>query len=235
MKTHENPASDHRRILIVDDHPLTRMGLTHVIGHEPDLQVCGEAATAAEALRSIESARPDLVITDIGLPEKNGLELIKDIHAIHPDMPVIVVSMHDESLFAERALRAGARGYVMKHEGGKCVVNAVRKVLGGGISVSSNVAHTIFCGLAGGGAGGASPSMDPAVNHLSKRELEVYRLIGDGLGRHEIARKLGISIKTADVHRANIRTKLGLGSSVELTRHAAIWAEAETSGLAGGG
>jgi DNA-binding NarL/FixJ family response regulator len=208
-------------ILIVDDHPLFREGLVHLIGHERDLAVAGEAGTAAEALALVEKIRPALVLLDISLPDRNGLELIKDLHALRPELPVLVISMHDESLHAERVLRAGARGYIMKQEGGGKILDAIRRVLAGEIYVSEKMSALILERLAGQRPKG---SRSP-IERLSDREFEVFSLLGQGLATREIARRLNLSVKTVEVHRANIKRKLGLRTATELVRHAVRWVE----------
>ena len=210
-----------KRILVVDDHPMMRQGLAQLVGAETDLVVCGEAENAESALDCISTMKPDLVLADISLPGKNGLELIKDFQALQPGLPVLVISMHDESLYAERVLRAGGRGYVMKQEGGKKLMLAIRQVLGGQIYVSEKMSALIlelFSGRRGSAEG--SP-----VEKLTDREFEVFQLIGEGKGTREIAEKLHLSVKTVDVHRTNIKKKLKLESANELIRFAVRWSE----------
>jgi DNA-binding NarL/FixJ family response regulator len=212
------------RVLIVDDHPMTRAGLVHVINHQPDLVVCGEAENAAEALDALNTSAPDLVLVDITLPGKSGLELIKDVKAIHPGLPILVISMHDESLYAERVLRAGARGYITKHEGGEKLMRAIRHVLSGQIYVSERMsAHIleIFSNRQ------ALP-VRSSIAQLSDREFEVFELLGEGLSGHEIAGRLHLSAKTVDAHRANIKSKLIIKTTSELISFAARWMEHRT-------
>jgi DNA-binding NarL/FixJ family response regulator len=212
-----------RRILIVDDHPMMRQGLAQLITHEPDLAVCCEADTARQALSVVAGGKPDLVLLDISLPDKNGLELIKDLHVLSPDVRILVVSMHEESLYAERVLRAGASGYIMKQEGGKKLMEAIRQVLRGQIYVSDKMSARIleiFSGRRAEGAG--SP-----VERLSDREFEVFQLIGEGTGTRDIASHLHLSVKTVEVHRANIKGKLKLKTATELVRYAVQWAETQ--------
>lgn len=212
------------RVLIVDDHPMTRAGLAHVINHQPDLVVCGEAENAAEALDALNTSAPDLVLVDITLPGKSGLELIKDVKAIHPGLPILVISMHDESLYAERVLRAGARGYITKHEGGEKLMQAIRHVLSGQIYVSEKMsAHIleIFSNRQ------ALP-VRSSIAQLSDREFEVFELLGEGLSGHEIAGRLHLSAKTVDAHRANIKSKLIIKTTSELISFAARWMEHRT-------
>ncbi len=215
----ENSGVKSQRIFIVDDHPVFREGLSKVIGQEPDLEVCGEADTAAEAFSKIDALVPDLVMTDIGLPGKGGLELIQDIHAINPALPVVVVSMHEEKLYAERVLRAGGRGYVMKQAGPAKMLQAIRTVLSGRIAVSEAISAGILDNLS------RPPAKDggPAMGKLSNREFEILRLIGQGRDSHNIAESLHLSIKTVDTHRGNIRIKLGLKNSTELIHYAVRW------------
>ena len=193
--------------------------MSKVIGQEPDLEVCGEADTAAEAFSKIDALAPDLVMTDIGLPGKGGLELIQDIHAINPALPVVVVSMHEEKLYAERVLRAGGRGYVMKQAGPAKMLQAIRTVLSGRIAVSEAISAGILDNLS------RPPAKDggPAMGKLSNREFEILRLIGQGRDSHNIAEALHLSIKTVDTHRGNIRIKLGLKNSTELIHYAVRW------------
>lgn len=214
-----------RSILIVDDHPLFREGLVHLIGHERDLSVCGEAGTAAEALALVEKLDPALVLLDISLPDRNGLELIKDLRVLRPELPILVLSMHDEALHAERVLRAGARGYIMKQEGGSRILDAIRQVLSGQIYVSQQMSALILERLAGQRPKG---SRSP-IERLSDREFEVFSLLGQGLATREIARRLHLSVKTVEVHRINIKRKLGLRTANELVRYAVRWTETASS------
>ena len=210
-----------KRILIVDDHPMMRQGLAQLIGMEPDMAVCGEADSAGSAIDAVNVQKPDLVLADISLPGKNGLELIKDFQALQPGLPVLVISMHDESLYAERVLRAGGRGYIMKQEGGKKLMQAIRHVLDGKVYVSEKISAGILETLSGNRAGAeGSP-----VEKLTDRELEVFQLIGQGKGTRDIAETLHLSIKTVDVHRAKIKAKLKLNSASELIRYTVRWIE----------
>jgi DNA-binding NarL/FixJ family response regulator len=219
----KSAAQKQKRIFIVDDHPMMRQGLAQLIGAEPDLAICGEAENAERALDSIGSLKPDLVLADISLPGKNGLELIKDFQALQPGLPVLVISMHDESLYAGRVLRAGGRGYIMKQEGGKKLMQAIRSVLEGKIYVSEKMSADILETFSGRRAGTeASP-----VEKLTDREFEVFQFIAQGKGTREIAGKLHLSVKTVEVHRANIKAKLKLKSSSELIRFAVRWSESQ--------
>ena len=213
-----NDAPAKKRVLIVDDHPIFRAGLTSLVNLETELAVCGEANDAAQAMHALEKLHPDLVLLDMSLPGKGGLELLKDIRAIAPQTPVLIISMHDETLYAERVIKAGGRGYIMKQEGPEKIVQAIRKVLGGGISVSERIAAQILDAMSGS-KGGTSAS----GSTLTDREFEVYRLLGQGKEPHEIARTLHLSIKTVDTHRAHIRQKLGLRNATELIHHATRW------------
>ena len=212
-----------KRILIVDDHPMMRQGLAQLIGAEPDLAVCGEAENASLALETVSALKPDLVLADISLPGKNGLELIKDFQALQPGLPILVISMHDESLYAERVLRAGGRGYIMKQEGGKKLMLAIRQVLSGKIYVSEKISADILETFSGHRAG----TEGSPVEKLTDREFEVFQAVGQGQGTRDIAEKLHLSIKTVEAHRANIKTKLRLKSAVELVRYAVRWAESQ--------
>jgi DNA-binding NarL/FixJ family response regulator len=205
-----------RRILVVDDHPMTRYGITQLLQQEPDLEVCGEAGSARQALSAVEALAPDMVLTDLSMPGQHGLEFIKDMHALHPDMDVLVVSMHDETLFAERVLRAGARGYIMKNEGGEKLVEAVRLVLQGKVYISEPLSSSLLDHFTG-----RRPSNSgKALGKLTDREFEVFQLIGKGLATREIAQTLHVSIKTVDTHRLHVRQKLKLKSGPELIKHA---------------
>ena len=210
------------RILVVDDHPIMRFGITQLIRAEADLDIIAEAGTAAEALQILEENSVDLALVDLSLPDRNGLELIKDIRAMYPDVHCLVVSMHDESLYAERVLRSGGRGYLRKVEAAKNLVSAIRQVLAGGIFVSAEISARIMESLAGGGSPGTSP-----VDCLSDRELEVFRLLGEGNGSRDVAGKLGISVRTVDAHRAHIKEKLGLKDATELVHQAVRWVESD--------
>jgi DNA-binding NarL/FixJ family response regulator len=223
MKGKTKPPRSAKRILIVDDHPMMRQGLAQLINSEPDLTVCCEADTARQAFELIRRSHPDLALVDISLPDKSGLELIKDVQAIHPALPILVVSMHDESLYAERVLRAGGRGYVMKQEGGKVLMQAIRQVLAGQIFVSDKLSSLILEIFSGGRRDlGASP-----VGRLSDREFGIFQLIGQGKGTRDIAAHLHLSVKTIEVHRANIKKKLRVSSATDLVRYAVRWAEAQ--------
>ena len=226
MTAKKKPAPSKKKLLIVDDHPMMRQGLTQLINFEPDLTVCGEAENAHLALAAVGTLRPDLVLADITMPGKNGLELIKDIQAMHPGTTVLVVSMHDEAIYAERVLRAGGRGYIMKQEGGKKLMHAIRRVLDGEIYVSEKMSAKILEIFSGRRA----TSNQSPVEQLTDREFEVFQLIGRGKGTREIAGLLHLSVKTIEVHRLHIKEKLKLATAPELIRHAVCWVEAEKGG-----
>lgn len=210
-----------RHILIVDDHPVVRQGVKHVIEQEPDLRIVAEAESASEALQALQQHKLDLAIVDISLRGTDGLELTKWIRAQDEKLPVLIMSMHDESLYAERVLRAGAHGYIMKAEVADRIVPAVRRVLRGEIYLSDKVGQNILHEVSG-----RSTAMDESpIRQLSDRELEVFRLIGQGHGTREIATMLHLSIKTIETYRAHIKDKLGLASATQLVRYAAQWVE----------
>jgi DNA-binding NarL/FixJ family response regulator len=209
------------RILIVDDHPMMREGIAHTINREPDLIVCAEATTAAEALSMVEAHRPDLVLADLSLPGRDGVELIKDLRAASPDTVVLAISTHDESVFAERVLRAGGRGYIAKQEGGAEMVRAIRVVLSGQVFLSEKLSAHLLQQLYRGNAGTGEDRF--GVNQLTDREFEVFQLIGRGLSTQVISERLNVSTKTVDAHRANIKEKLGLQTTAELISFAATW------------
>lgn len=214
-----------KKILIVDDHPVVREGLEAVIESRDDLAVCGMVGSVREAAEVIAHTLPDLVLTDLSLPGRNGVELIKDLKALYPDLPVLVMSMHDELIYAERVLRAGGRGYVMKEAPSDTLIQAIRKVLDGGVFVSEAVANHFLDGLAGSGRTKCSFPL----GRLTDREMEVFEHIGQGKGNQEIARLLSISPRTVDAHKSHIREKLGLPDGNELTRYAVRWVESGTS------
>ena len=212
-----------KRILIVDDHPMMRTGLAQLIGNEPDLKVCAEADNAGQAINLVSKEKFDLALLDISLPDKSGLELIKDIRALRPDLPVLVVSMHDEMIYAERVLRAGGRGYIMKQEGGEKFLQAIRQVLAGQIFVSEKMSARILEVFSG-----RQPEKSSSpVQKLSDREFEVFQLIGQGVGTRAIADQLHLSVKTVEVHRANIKEKLAIKTATDLVRYAVRWVDSQ--------
>lgn len=211
------------RILIVDDHPVVRGGLQSIIDGNADLKVCATAGSVQEALAAVDASIPDLVLTDLGLPGRNGIELIKDLRTLHPDLPVLVMSMHDELIYAERVLRAGGRGYVAKEAPSEVLLRAIRKVLAGGVFVSEVVTNHFLHGL----SGGAEQKSSFPIQRLTDRELEVFEHVGRGKSTLDIAGLLNISPRTVDAHRTHIREKLGLGDGNELIRFAVRWIESE--------
>ncbi|HEY2713479.1 MAG TPA: response regulator transcription factor [Chthoniobacterales bacterium] len=217
--TAKNAEERKRAILLVDDHPLFRKGMMQLLDSQADLQVKAEAGNSGEALDAVRTCRFDLAVVDVGLRGgANGIELTKSFKAEHPELPVLVVSMHDEALYAERALRAGARGYVMKREALDSILQAVRSVIAGEIYISPSMTkRMLFDHIHGGGEARS------AVERLSDRELEVFQLIGEGHDMHEIARELHLSKKTVEAHRANIKEKLGVASAREVVRYASQW------------
>ena len=217
--THNDQANQTKyRILIVDDHPIVRRGLRELVADEPDLEVCGEAEDVAQALSQVAETRPDLVIVDLTLKNGHGLDLVQEIKARHGQVKMLVSSMHDESLFAERALRAGAAGYISKQEPPERMIDAMRRVLQGEIYLSSRMSTRLLHRLTTGEAIDEDP-----VESLSDRELEVFEMIGQGLGTKQIAGKLDLSHKTIETHREKIKSKLNLKNSSELSRHATQW------------
>ena len=213
----------HRRVMIVDDHPVVRHGLAHVIESDPHLEICAEASSVEEALRLVPTTKPEVIVVDLNLGGTSGLELIKRVKAIDPGVRMLVTSMHDERLYAERSLRAGALGYVHKQEALESVIAAIRQVLRGEIYVSPSVAeHMLQRAVRGQDPGEFSP-----LERLSDRELEVFGLIGTGLTTRQIAQKLHLSPKTIETHRDHIKTKLRLTNNNELVRQAVEWTLAQ--------
>ena len=202
------------RLLLVDDQPILREGLAHLLNQEPDLKVCGQADSATGAMKAISALKPNLVTVDIVLKGMSGIELVKQIKALHPLLPVLVLSMLDEVLFAERALRAGARGYVMKQAPTDEVKGAIRRLLRGGRYLSLRMQERILENLSSGGG------VTPGIESLSDRELEVFQLIGSGCATRQIAERLRLSIKTIETYRAHIKEKLKLANGMELMRMA---------------
>lgn len=219
MKHRPQQPAVRKRVLIVDDHPVVREGLSQVINEEADLMVCGMVASARQALTAVEQLTPDVVVADITLEDSSGLELIKNLKATHPHLPVLALSMHDEALYAERVLRAGGRGYVMKAEAPRTLLTALRAVLRGEIHVSEPMKARILQKLA---------ALPPAagssrVEQFTDRELEVYELLGRGLTTREIAARLNLSFYTVCSHRDKIKVKLGIATANELVNHAMQW------------
>src|ERR1700732_625226 len=208
-----------KTVFVVDDHPIVRQGLTLLINQEADLAVCGEGEEMHSALAAIQAARPDILIVDISLNGPDGLELLKNIRIKSPRLPVLILSMHDESIYAERALRAGANGYIMKQEATEKVLVAVRRILSGEIYVSDRIANKMLKHY----ITGSGTMRNSTIADLSDRELEVFRLIGDGHGTRQIAEELHLSIKTVESYQAHIKEKLSLRSARELMQHAIQW------------
>ncbi len=216
-----NPSSDspkRSRLMLVDDHPLVRRGLAELISQEPHLEVCAQSPSAEEALLSIEQAQPDLVVIDIMLQGMSGLELIKRVRARFPDVRILVSSMHDESIFAERCLRAGANGYVNKEQATEHVIDAINQLLEGKVFLSPAMTSRLLHGV----VGSETPRRSP-LETLTDRELEVFALIGRGHPTRDIAEKLHLSVKTIETHRDHMKAKLGLRTTNELLRHAVQW------------
>ncbi len=212
-----------RTVFVVDDHPVIRWGYISLINQEPDLEVCGEADTAFEALDKIPEASPDLAIVDISLAGMNGIELTKQLQVLHPDLPVLIVSMHDEVLYGDRALRAGARGYIMKREVRTKIVEAIRRLLSGGTYLSDQMSTRLLNQYQGGRFDERSP-----IERLSDRELEVFELYGRGYSTREIAEALFISRKTVESHRNRIKDKLGLESTSQFLQRAVQWVQSQS-------
>jgi DNA-binding NarL/FixJ family response regulator len=211
------------RVFLVDDHPLMRQGVGQLINAQPDMEVCGEAEDASSAMRGIESTEPDAAIIDISLRGSNGIELIKNLKALYKFLPILVLSMHDEGIYAQRVLRAGALGYVMKQEAAEKVVAALRRIMSGEIYVNEKVgSQMLHQALTGRGKPDASP-----IDRLSDRELEVIEAIGQGKPTREIARDLNVSVKTIESHRAHIKDKIGLKNASELVKFSVQWVENE--------
>jgi len=209
------------RILIVDDHPIVRQGLTEILNHQPDLAVCGTAEDAPRAMEAVERLNPHLVIADISLRGVNGLELLKDLKARFPKLFVLMLSMHDEALYAVRALRAGASGYIMKEEATDKIVAAIHRILQGEIFLSERMERRMMHQF----LGARTARTGSPIEDLSDRELEVFGLIGRGHGTRQIAEELHLSVKTVESHRAHIKEKLNLKSATELVQHAVQWRE----------
>ncbi len=219
----EANAAKKRRVVLVDDHPVVRDGLAQMISRTQDLTVCGEAGSSDEAMRVIDERKPDVAIVDIFLDGVNGIELTKMLHGMNPSLPVLILSMHDESLYAERAIRAGAMGYVMKQEASRTILDAIRTVLEGRRYVSKHVGEM----LGEQPMGSKEADLGAVVERLSPRELGIFELVGKGKDRSEISEELKISIKTVETHRANIKYKLNARSAAELVQCAKRWVEAK--------
>ena len=216
-----NAANQAKSVFLVDDHPLVREWLTNLINQQPGLRVCGEAESGPQARERILALKPDVAIVDIALKDSSGIELIKDLKQSYPGVAVLVLSMHEESHYAERALRAGARGYIMKRETATKVITAIRQVLEGKLYMSESLAVAMAAQF----VTGKPLTTGSLVEQLSDRELEVFELLGDGRGTRQIAETLGVSIKTVQAYCARIKEKLNLASATELVREAVRWGE----------
>jgi DNA-binding NarL/FixJ family response regulator len=210
------------RIVLVDDHPVMLDGYRNILAGQPGLEIGGTATNAADALTLVERTEPDLVITDLTLPGRSGLDLIKDLIAMRPDLRILVISMHDETLWAERCLKAGAKGYVMKESDSATMLSAIRQVLEGGIYLSPRLAARVISAFASARPRGSESS---PLEKLSDREFEVFRLFGEGQTAKEIAARLNLSPKTVAVHRDHIKEKMGYQTSAEMIREAVRWVE----------
>ncbi|MGH9397853.1 MAG: response regulator transcription factor [Terriglobia bacterium] len=211
------------KVFVLDDHPIVRQGLAQLINREPDLIVCGEAGESHRALQGIGGLKPDILILDISLSGPDGIELLKNIRARDAALPVLILSMHDESIYAERALRAGANGYIMKQEASEKVLMAVRRILGGEVYVSERVANKMLQQY----IGRSTVVTHSPVEDLSDRELEVFRLIGEGYGTRQIAEELHLSVKTVESYQAHIKEKMAFHSAREMVQHAIRWVISE--------
>ena len=216
-----------KKIFVVEDHPIFRLGISELINQEEDLAVCGDAESVPQAMREIDRLNPDLLIVDISLKNSDGIDLVKEMHNQRKDLPIMILSMHDEFLYAERALRAGARGYIMKEEAMESVVFAIRQVLAGNLYFNDRVKEHILFQLSGDSA---AADADP-IKRLTTRELEVFRLIGRGFSTRDIAGRLNLSIKTIGTYRERIKEKLGLRNATELVRLAVHWENTRKIGL----
>ncbi len=224
-RARSNPAASIRkfRIFLVDGHPVTREGLSTLIQRETDLEVCGAVGSPAEAVSAIQATQPDMMITDMSIPGRNGIEFIKDIHAVLPALPILVLSMHDETFYAERALRSGARGYLMKEASPQKLMEVIRLILSGGSFVSPQIsARLVDAAIGRRPRGSNSP-----IEKLSDREFEVFQHIGNGKSTKEIAGTLHLSPKTVDVHRGRIKQKLQIRDAISLLHHAVRWVETQ--------
>lgn len=213
------------RILIVDDHPLVRQGLGQIIESQEDMEICGEAEDAPSAMRRVGECSPDAIIVDISLQGNNGLELIKNIKAVYETVPIMVFSMHDETIYAQRALRAGAKAYVMKKESSDKIVEAIKRIIKGEIYVSPRVADQVLHQIVNGPN---NVSTSP-IDRLTDRELEVVQLIGRGLSTREIAESLNLSVKTIESHRAHVKEKLNLRNATELVQFSVQWVDQQAT------
>lgn len=219
VKKPKPPGPARRRILIVDDHPMTRFGLAQMLRQERDMEVCGEAENAARALSLVKSLKPDLVVSDLTMPDRHGLEFVKDMRAMHPQVAVLVVSMHDEVLYAERVLKAGGRGYLMKNAGGEQLLKAIRRVLDGHVFLSEALAEKLLDVF----PGRRSQAANSVVGQLTDREFQVFQCLGQGMTSREIGAQLRMGVKTVETHRRHVREKLNLKTGPELIKFAVRW------------
>jgi DNA-binding NarL/FixJ family response regulator len=208
-----------RRVLIVDDHPIVRQGLRRVMENEDDLMVCGEAESVRDARAAVKELNPDVMVADVSLKQGDGIELVRDVRAHHPHLPILVLSMHDETIYAERMLAAGANGYIMKQAASEQFLVAIRRVIDGGIYVSESIGNKMIQKFA---AGGAYLSANP-IDRLSNRELQILHMIGKGMSTRETAQSLNLSIKTVESHRQRIKRKLNLSTGTQLVQYAVNW------------
>lgn len=215
--------ADKFRIMLVDDHPMTREGLAAIINRQADLEVCCEASNPAEAMAFLSKKQPDLMVTDMTMPGRSGIEFVKDAHVLRPDLAILVLSMHDEMLYAERALRAGARGYLMKDAGSAKVLEVIRLVMTGQAYVSPQMSARLLQAVTGQRPRGSSSP----IEMLSDREFEVFRLLGCGKSTKEVADALNLSSKTVDVHRGHIKEKLKMKDAATLIHYAVRWVESQ--------
>jgi len=224
LKKKQNKTDENKtQVLIVDDHPIIRDGLATIVNHERDMNVCGQADDAYQALKAVTELKPDIVVTDISLKNSDGIDLTKSIKIRYPRLPVIIFSVHDESLYAERALLAGAKAYLMKDAISENIIKAIRTVLSGEIFVSETISKKFLHKIAGDKAGTAKTP----VENLSDREFEIFRLIGEGLKASKIAKRLHLSIKTIETYRSRIKEKLNLADAAELLRYSIKWAKSQ--------
>jgi len=218
-------ATAKRRVMLVDDHPTTREGLTAIINRQADLEVCCEASCPAEAMSALSKGKPDLMVTDLTMPGRSGIEFLKDVHAMRPGLAMLVLSMHDEMLYAERALRAGARGYVMKDAGSAKLLEVIRLLLSGQSYVSPQMTARLLDAMTGRRPRGSTSP----IEKLSDREFEVFQMLGSGKSTKEVARTLNLSPKTVDVHRGRIKEKLQFKDAASLMHHAVRWVETQAA------
>lgn len=212
------------KVFVVDDHPVVRQGLAQLINQELDLKVCGEAQTVQDALKLIPPAKPDLVIIDLSLKGKSGIELIKDLQVREPNLPLLVLSMLDETFYAERVLRAGAKGYIMKEEAPESLLTAIRRVLGGEVYLSDNMSSKMLRKF----VAGRPETLGSPIDRLSDRELEVFQAIGHGMKTSQIAEDMHLSVKTIESYREHLKEKLALGDAAELLQHAILWVKSQS-------